>query len=48
MFPALILPIAFPAYAIVVDLLIAAVILICSLALLLSIGRLILREKLLP
>jgi hypothetical protein len=48
MFPALFLPIVFPAYAIVVDLLIAAVTLICSLALLLSIGRLILREKLLP
>jgi hypothetical protein len=48
MFPALILPIVFPAYAIVVDLSIAAITLIASLALLLSVGRLILREKLLP
>ncbi len=48
MFPALILPIAFPPFAIVVDLSIAAITLIVSLALLLSIGRLILREKLLP
>ncbi len=48
MFPALMLPLAFPAYAIVVDLSIAAITLIVSLALLLSIGRLILREKLLP
>ena len=48
MFPLLILPIVFPAYAIVVDLLIAAITLIASLALLLSVGRLILREKLLP
>jgi hypothetical protein len=48
MFPALILPILFPTYAIVVDLSIAAITLIASLALLLSIGRLILREKLLP
>lgn len=48
MFPALILPIAFPAYAIVVDLSIAAITLITSLVLLLSVGRLILREKLLP
>jgi hypothetical protein len=47
-FPALILPIVFPAYAIVVDLSIAAITLIASLALLLSTGRLILREKLLP
>ena len=48
MFPALLLPIAFPAYAIFVDLSIAAVTLIASLALLLSTGRLIQREKLLP
>jgi hypothetical protein len=48
MFPALILPLAFPTYAIVVDLLIAVITLLVSLALLLSIGRLILREKLLP
>ena len=48
MFPALILPILFPAYALVVDLSIAAITLIASIALLLSIGRLILREKLLP
>lgn len=48
MFPALILPILFPTYAIIVDLTIAAVTLIASLALLLSTGRLILREKLLP
>jgi magnesium-transporting ATPase (P-type) len=48
MFPALILPLAFPAYAIVVDLTIAAITLLASLALLLSTGRLIRREKLLP
>ena len=48
MFPALILPIVFPAYAILVDLSIASITLTASLALLLSIGRLILREKLLP
>jgi hypothetical protein len=48
MFPALLLPIVFPAYAIFVDLSIAAITLIASLALLLSSGRLILREKLLP
>jgi hypothetical protein len=48
MLPALILPIVFPAYAIIVDLSIAAITLIASLALLLSTGRLILREKLLP
>ena len=48
MFPALILPLIFPSHAIVIDILIAAVTLIVSLALLLSIGRLILREKLLP
>lgn len=48
MFPALILPLIFPSYAIGIDILIAAVTLLVSLALLLSIGRLILREKLLP
>ena len=48
MFPALILPLAFPAYAMVVDLSIAAVTLLASLTLLLSTGRLIRREKLLP
>lgn len=48
MFPALLLPIVFPNYAIVVDLTIAAVTLLASLALLLSTGRLIRREKLLP
>jgi len=48
MFPALLLPIVFPSYAIVVDLSIAAITLIASLALLFSTGRLILREKLLP
>ncbi|MGE5574777.1 MAG: hypothetical protein ACM3UL_01455 [Ignavibacteria bacterium] len=48
MFPALILPILFPTFAIIVDLTIAAVTLLASSALLLSIGRLIRREKLLP
>ncbi len=48
MFPALLLPLAFPTYAIIVDLTIAAVTLLASLALLLSTGRLIRREKLLP
>jgi hypothetical protein len=48
MFPALILPLAFPTYAIVIDLTIAAITLLASLALLLSTGRLIRREKLLP
>jgi hypothetical protein len=48
MFPALILPLLFPSYAIVADLTIAAITLVISLALLLSTGRLILREKLLP
>ncbi len=47
-FPALILPLAFPAYAIVIDLVIAVITLLVSFVLLLSIGRLILREKLLP
>jgi hypothetical protein len=48
MVPALILPIVFPAFAMIVDLSIAAIMLIASLALLLSVDRLILREKLLP
>ena len=48
MFPALILPMIFPLYAVLIDSLIAAVILLISLALLMSVGRLILREKLLP
>jgi hypothetical protein len=48
MFPALVLPLVFPSQAIVIDLLIAAATLLVSLALLLSIKRLILREKLLP
>jgi len=48
MFPALILPIVFPSQAIIIDILIASATLLVSLALLLSIGRLILREKLLP
>lgn len=48
MFPALILPLAFPAYAIIVDLTIATIVLLASLGLLLSTSRLIRREKLLP
>lgn len=48
MFPALILPLAFPQIAIIVDLTIAAITLLTSLALLLSTSRLIQREKLLP
>lgn len=48
MFPALILPIAFPTYALVIDLAIAAITLLASLVLLLSTARLIRREKLLP
>ncbi len=48
MFPALLIPIAFPVYAIVIDFLITVITLLVSLVLLLSIGRLILREKLLP
>jgi len=48
MFPALLLPIAFPAYAVIVDLVIAAVVVVASSVLLLSVGRLIRREKLLP
>jgi hypothetical protein len=48
MFPALILPLVFPTYASLVDLMIAAITLLASLALLLSTSRLIRREKLLP
>ena len=48
MFPALILPIIFPTHAITIDLFVAAITIVASLALLLSVGRLILREKLLP
>jgi len=48
MFPALILPIVFPTCAIIVDLSIAAITLLASTAFLLSTGRLIRREKLLP
>jgi hypothetical protein len=48
MFPALILPIIFPSHAITIDLSVATITIIVSLALLLSVGRLILREKLLP
>jgi hypothetical protein len=47
-FPALILPLIFPSYALIIDISIAAVILLVSIGLLLSIGRLIIREKLLP
>ena len=46
--PAFILPLVFPSHAIVIDISIAVVTLLVSLALLLSISRLILREKLLP
>jgi hypothetical protein len=48
MFPALILPIILPSLAIIIDLSVAAITIIASLVLLLSVGRLILREKLLP
>ena len=48
MFPALLLPIIFPSHAITIDLSVAAITIVASLALLLSVGRLILREKLLP
>lgn len=48
MFPALILPILLPTYAIIVDLTIAGITLLASTALLLSTSRLIRREKLLP
>ena len=46
--PALILPIVFPSYALVIDISIAVVILLASMGILLSIGKLIVREKLLP
>lgn len=48
MFPALILPLLFPTYAIIIDLTIAVITLFFSIALLLSADRLIRREKLLP
>ena len=48
MFPSLILPIIFPSHAIIIDLSVAAITIIASLVLLLSVSRLILREKLLP
>jgi len=48
MFPALILPLIFPSNAIFIDISIAVVTLLVSLVLLLSMKRLILREKLLP
>lgn len=48
MFPALILPMIFPTYAIIVDLTVATITFLASLALLLSTDRLIRREKLLP
>ena len=48
MFPDLILPLLFPSNAIVIDLTIASIILLASIVLLLSTGRLIRREKLLP
>jgi hypothetical protein len=48
MFPALLLPIVFPSHAMTIDLSVAAITIVASLALLLSVGRLILREKLLP
>lgn len=48
MFPALILPLMFPSYALVIDISIAVVTLLVSLTLLLSVSRLILRERLLP
>jgi hypothetical protein len=47
-FPSLILPLVFPSYALIIDILIAVVILFVSVGLLLSIGKLIMREKLLP
>ena len=47
-FPALILPLIFPSYALVIDAAIASVTLLISIALLLSVDRIILREKLLP
>jgi len=47
-FPALILPLAFPSYALIIDTAIAAATLLISIAILFSVDRLILREKLLP
>ena len=46
--PALILPLIFPSYALIIEISIAGIILLISILLLLSIGRLINREKLLP
>jgi hypothetical protein len=48
LFPSLILPLVFPSYALIINVSIAAVILAVSMVLLLSISRLIKREKLLP
>ena len=48
MFPALLIPLVFPGYGIAADLSIAAITILASFALLLSINRLIKREKLLP
>ena len=48
MFPVLILPLVFPSHAVIIVISIAAVTLLVSLTLLFSVGRLILREKLLP
>jgi len=47
-FPALILPFVFPSYALIIDISIATVTSLASFGLLISIGRLIMREKLLP
>ncbi len=47
-FPALILPLVFPSHAIVIIILVAAATLLAASILLLSVNRLILREKLLP
>ncbi len=47
-FPSLILPLVFPSYALIVDVSIAAVTLLASIGLLVSVNRLIMREKLLP
>ena len=47
-YPALILPIVIPSYALIIDISVAAVTLMVSFGILLSIGRLIMREKLLP
>jgi hypothetical protein len=48
MFPSLILPFIFPAYALFIDIAIATIIMLISLAVLFSINRLILRERFLP